>query len=1410
MKRALHPEETQAGSRGGIEDDAEMDVDDDDEENKADPEDDAIDAADSPTPQEEDATTSGPFLDSFYGLSSAHAADRAAAAHVLLLHCASNVPDAAYALRRLLAGLCSGRAAARQGNAAALASFLKLAVRLDLLKSIREAELPSSGNDDDDDTTQLSDLAFVRHRLRAATDPTPGRKGSEERDAQFGRLFGINSIVRSGILLPSDDDGGGSSSGSDLADSITVTAGLVTDLADLYRSKKWIREPAAHAVCTLLHALYAHEENADAAARILAHVVPHVIVPQWFAPGGGDDIASYTAEQIGIALVVQTHASMQPDAPLLPPPLDQAVLTQEAVPRIAAALSATSVVTQPRTHLVWDALWTYVTESTTDEASPSLLVDWRTTRASCPLSGESVHDLLGALLQHVVVERLLGMDTDGDGGRGKTTHERRALALCLLRNVCGAEFISSVSGRTRLVLEADLLVIVFFTPFLIRRLFLDVICAGTGRQSAQQHMLKPLALEILDQCVRALCESPPAAVGDGGGSLSKRLAVATALLRCEPRFDARTKTATVERLLGLDVANAAVEMDVFTSLWLPHITFLEGRIATAEPIGQANAVSSYDAQGYIDLLFHFGKQLVQMEPGDGLHELKFGAIKRILGFFIAIAFFDCCNVKAEPASASKKKKPDKKRQIATKSSLVVETALTVQKARAGTTSLCPYDMRTVASARFFSLVAEYVAATAHSSSTEKESNILELLSNLHVMQEQLLGAGAKPVASVSVDEMETDKNESSKAIVTQLRIAAQASHGGSDKGAHKRWAIGCALLASTLHLHLLRCGQPDFDRAGDDDPDADDDEAFEEITGLLSDLRHVATLYSQGATEDEDSPLKALAELCATVLSSPLGAGNQSRGASPTLIRDVVKFAWMGGLSLSASDSNGSALSAHVINILLNALGAIDDSAMDGVVDDEEEDDEECSENDEDDSSSIENSETGVFTSAAGVSEIRDQKKSEESEEDADPSDDQVEVEEVEIDANKLQALLEEGSDPDIDEGELEHHEGADAALARLIQLKQNARKAGQLARERTEIARQIRCILLLETLVVGKAETWGPLLRVDLVLQTIVPILDYRKEILTSLSKATDKGSSTGLSEKRALLDRLTALLKTRILKAKVPDMKWTESASAIDISQEYASALIMQAKETEDKVHQSLCSSGLIFILRSIPDSKEKLQTAELYGDAVLEWATKRTTRLDSTLFEGLIHHSPIIAQACLGAALASAASTGRSTFLKSEAFRLLALLYNTKLNANESDLDKRAMDRIIEATAPALASVAASLQDSEMRKTKRVREVLRAAERVISFLASSSRIPAQSKDRLSEIKGLLHKLKTESESPGISSTAETIEHAIDGLISNKPPIGAEEPTVGLETGLALESKQSDSAKLKKKKQKPKKKKK
>ena len=184
-----------------------------------------------------------PFMDTFYQLSSDESPkDRAIAARDLLHHCfltdqGINHKDAAYALTRLMNGLCTGRAASRQGFASCLTSFMRIAYSTeggsmeDVLKE-----------DEDYGKKQLLDAGvgigsthpamIVRQKLLLTTQfLTPEEeessnakgnnkmkkggynkqqkfggkmKGIEERVHVFGRLFGILAVVRSGVLSSED------------------------------------------------------------------------------------------------------------------------------------------------------------------------------------------------------------------------------------------------------------------------------------------------------------------------------------------------------------------------------------------------------------------------------------------------------------------------------------------------------------------------------------------------------------------------------------------------------------------------------------------------------------------------------------------------------------------------------------------------------------------------------------------------------------------------------------------------------------------------------------------------------------------------------------------------------------------------------------------------------------------------------------------------------------------------------------------------------------------------------------------------------------------------------------------------------------------------------------------------------
>ena len=1156
-----------------------------------------------------------PFLDAFYGLSASDARERADAAQVVLHHCLlgpdANAKDASYAFRRLLNGLCSGRAAARQGNASALASFLKAAFALKKMAEIRS---------DGDATKEVSLLDFVRLRLIATTDPsqtTGKKKGSEERDYQFGRLFGILAIVRSDILLPTEDGD------QDLTEIMKVTTDLITDLSDLFWLKRWMREPAAHGIATLLNSFYNGSQTKQC-MKVVKHLVEQIVIPRILQVDGNGEkskmkhsplVETYCAEQIAIAAHVQSHVQFHPSG--LPFPLDRPVVSTESLPLIGQSLSETSSVVQPRTHFVWDAIWSFLTESkdSPDAKSSKTREAAKKLRQQCPVGEDSAVDVVDAIIREVLVKRLLGIEKDGGGSSAKTTHERRSLALCIVKILCGVTYQSATAGPTRIILDADILENVVLTRDLIRTLFLDVICAGNQKKQSP-HLLKPLALEVLRSLTDAAIES------DADGN--RQLACVRAFLKCEIRFDARTKTSTVSDLLHFHDSAVSVSKDRLR-LWNEYISYLEQQFV-AKSAAIADNQSTSEATGYVELLYSAAKSIMRLdtsseEGGSALSEFKQSAIVRIQAFLMAAAFFKSSSVSVK---AGKKNKKAKKGGNDTHPVLTAATKLNESEGN------IPYSVRIIVSSRFFSLLSDHVSYATHhlddgdkDGKQVKDARMLEILNDVYESWNIIESAGAErylPAKDGNHDESEPHAYVGKMIAEFQKRLkdftlTLEKTPGDKLLECQKRCATGISVLAYTLYLHMLSCGTPEG-MTENDDPDQDDEDDVEEIKSAVEELKNIMEGFLRGSN-DEDNPLLGLAESCANILSSPIGSGSLSRGASPKLVREAVKFAWLGGLSVAAemSSEDQTLIDGDVVNLLLEAIGASGDEPMDEDGSDGEEESE-----DEDNGQSSEDE--GVFGKASEIldnpeeMEIED---AEDQEEGAEPDSD------VELDLNNLQSMLEEDSDADVDVGELEHHEGADAALAQLIKMKLEARKAGQLVREKLEISNQLRCSLLIEVLI-ARPEAWKHLLRSDVILKMLVPMLNHRRDIEKSLKKATDKGTQTGVGEKKALLERLTSLLKSKFCKMRLASTPCSGSIDIAEYGTQLASQLIEIVKKECTKEHAACCNGGLILVLRAIPNAEGQLAAAAaVYGEAVKEWSTKRTTRLEAGLFDELIVHMP-----------------------------------------------------------------------------------------------------------------------------------------------------------------------------------------
>eukprot|EP00566_Odontella_aurita_P007952 CAMPEP_0113598672 /NCGR_PEP_ID=MMETSP0015_2-20120614/41722_1 /TAXON_ID=2838 /ORGANISM="Odontella" /LENGTH=679 /DNA_ID=CAMNT_0000506725 /DNA_START=164 /DNA_END=2201 /DNA_ORIENTATION=- /assembly_acc=CAM_ASM_000160 len=597
--------------------------DDDDEENEEEAEideskekekdDDAMDVADAAKDEKKKKEASNddgnkpkpkpkpamPFLDAFYSLSSDAPRERNVAAHCILTHLFpsagegndgdnddgdNDVPlqDASYALGRLMDGLCSGRAGARQGYGGCLSGFLQLAMTTKLpegttvMGAIAAEQSDDADADAADDGGRSSPAAFVRAELLKRTtfsSPVTGKGGhkkkggSEERDCKFGRLFGILSVVRSGTLR-----------GDDVPQS--VVDGYASDLVDLYRYKSWMRESASFGIAELIGSFFPPQQQkqqrrrsskkqgkgkgktVSAVGRRGLQAAENVVVPRLLLrrpdnsriDGGGDDddgassaiekiLGQWTPEQIGLAIRIQSLSPSTSEP--LPAPLDRPVLTPSNASSLAGALASTSSVVHPRVHSAWPSVWGYLSNG-------GQLRD-------------DAEEIVGALMEEVVSKQLLG-EKGTTTTTTATTHERRALALSLVQSMCG---VPPGPGGTVPNLPPDVIENAILAPAVVDGLFFKVLITSGGKEKKgagkAEHTLRPLALTVLNSVVdRAVQgdhdgdaatdesgegsgENEEGAVG--GSDVPLRLSLARSLLSCSPRFDSATRTDAVSSLL---------------------------------------------------------------------------------------------------------------------------------------------------------------------------------------------------------------------------------------------------------------------------------------------------------------------------------------------------------------------------------------------------------------------------------------------------------------------------------------------------------------------------------------------------------------------------------------------------------------------------------------------------------------------------------------------------------------------------------------------------------------------------------------------------------------------------------------------------------------------------------------------
>ena len=1164
-----------------------------------------------------------------------------------------------------------------------------------------------------------------------------------------------------------------------------------------------MRESTAHAIMELLSGLQS-TGSSKATRPGLTEIVQDVINPAIILDGadGGktvwSDIAkSMTAEQIAVALHIQMLSGPTHELPL---PLSKPLLTPELIPLMANTLRDTSSkVQEQRCHLVWNAMWMYLTEIDQSGGSKrknggsraSDLSQRRTLRGTLPVGNGSAEESIKVIIEEVIVNSLLG--ASGGGGKSNATHDRRKLALLLVQTLCGA-------SNPRIGLPADVIENCLLQRVVVERAFANIIRTSSGGRSSQaEHTLKPMALQILNSIV----DSVVSISAEDEYSAGLRLAIAKSLVRAEPRFDGVTKTDTITSLLLVAADGAG------SGLIKEYSEFLENIIYTSKP---------YEAIGYVNSLVALGKKSLRILQGDGEVDAdddpSFVLTKNLLALLLAGAFFDLSGF-SEPKGAKRKgKKKSSKSTKSSQSHPVLDAAQRIitscNHATEDGTGL-PYQLRTAMASSFFSYLADAMSMVptsgGASSKREKSHKAHEIIAYIIEGCEVLEANGAilysnfRDAASGQDDA--DDENDASiapkDALHAMNKLIADVP---ADDNIASDTAVGCSSLLSSIYLQLLSPGKPERESAdgeeeGQDHMDDDNQEEMEEVNDeareMISDVLDITrSLLNRDDDEadDDENPLAAFAELCVNILSSSLGSGTGKgtfRGSAAKLLRDSVKNAW--SLVLSYAHEKNIPFEQDVMAVLVEAVcgpGAMHDEA-------EAQDGDDVNSNSDDDESDSSDDE-GVFT-AANVAELDlnhnssddDGSKQDESDDDEDDDD---EEEDVELDKDQLNDILMEDSDED-PQDILEHHAGADKALAKLIKMKQEARKSGQVALERVDIAIRMRCVILLETALAHPS-----LLEDSAILMAILPILRTRRSIdKEAMSGKVGANKDARLSEKKSLADRLSSMLQKKICKVRLTglsDLSGEELSSACAARSELASHILSEAKKSPSTIHSDCCSLSLVLTMKSLPqdDDGAVVVAEKLYSEALQEWSQKKTTKLKSSLFDVFTVRSPSLARIVLVGPLINAAQNARSAFLKAESFRLLADLYHVA-RTDESPLSAAAMKSLEASARLAVSSLSSALQDDDMTTTKRLREPLKATSELIAFGTVRCRSDAALWNELGKVSELLESLGANSKSSGVTKQC----HSLVAKISEG---GNEEMSATAES--------SNSTKKKKKKSKTK----
>jgi len=1161
------------------------------------------------------------FLDTFYGLASPNGLERATAATALIQHIVvssdNNKEDGKYALQRLCKGLCSGRASARQGYASCLSTLVKLS-------SSSESTVWGCA-------PEKNVLVWLREQLLHFTSPggnnsqTP-KRGSEDRDYRFGRLFGILAMIRSGTLSSPDAP-------------TELVSDYMKDLIALYEYKPWMREPAVKAMMDLISSCHDDSKNV---------VIPEVIVPFL----SKDDPNKLSAEQLALLWYVQAKENSSPE--LSPSSLSsnkKTLLTPQTFssssPELLITLRDTSTVVHPRCHIVWKALWDNLKSTKEDTKS-----------------------IINALIENFLFPHLL-CET-------MTTHERRALALVLIWQIFTTFQYDDIGQLLQ--------------PRIVERAFLHT----TNNNKHKKSLLQPLAKFVLRKLVEHATQKKNKD-SELRWNLIRDLqhGITQAKSNKILNFDIATQTTTMQTLLGLQYKQTHHDNDQdFSQMWERYVKFLQTEMESA-----ISSKDEHTARSYVDILYNFAKRVfhhnTSTKDDSSANATTTAIIQTIASLFLVQGCMDMTTIHdsqdANVTKSSKKKKKSRKKEIL---HLVVRTATSL-KDQKSSYLVVPYSVRRTMLCRLHSLLSDC------------KMEMVDFVCQGWQALEQSCGAKAW-----SQNDDDDDDDKSIKDVIYSASSISLPS---------------VTQLIKALYLNLLSPGR-DEDNQGKMEEEEEEDDVKEDVNEVIRDLADI--INASHKDDDDENHLDSLAQICIHILSSHFCNNTNYREGSCKLVRDCVKTAWIETIAELPNKEN---VDSQVMGVLLEA--ACGEQTMDETMQGDEDNREDSDDEDEDEDDMQDEQTESVFASAVNLNlddddenmEEKIEEKIEEEKEINDGDINDTDGDDVELDPSTLESMLLEDSDVEFDGeggilGELEHHAGADKALAQLIKMKQESRKAGADDREKSEISTRLRCMVLLESVFTSKNKS---VLSNQVVLMATLPLLRARRILDKSIQSSKDsiQSSQVGLGEKRALLDRINSLLRSKVLKVKLPGSADIEGCTTL------ANKIMEEIQKSPNTTHTSLCSLALVLVIKAV-DSEHVLTLAkDIYVPALDEWSSKKRTKLSGVIFDDLLSKCPSIARITMTKSLSTAANESRSPYLKSESFRILSDVYSLKQTGGDTAdsssnnlLDNASFDALNDEALSVLKVIELALQDNDLIKGKRVRDVLKACETIASFISDS----------------------------------------------------------------------------------------